>query len=81
MKVGTLRSWSIRGFGFVAVTFTEVYFLHTSGIVQIPDGFLNPPVGAIVHFGGAPAVKGAKHPMAVNARVFLKDSPAAKEVL
>jgi hypothetical protein len=76
MKVGTLRSWSNRGFGIVAVTFAEVYFLHTSSIVEIPDGCINPPVGAIVHFDVAPAVNGGKYQQAVNARI----NPAIGEV-
>ena len=69
MKIGTLKTWSIRGFGIVAVTFTEVYFLHATNIIEIPDGIKEPPIGAVVHFDVQPAREGGKYPQAVNARI------------
>ena len=69
MKKGKLQSWK-NSYGFVAVSFTENYFLHRSGIVEIPEGLISPPLGAEVVFDVAPPRKKGGCPMAVNARVL-----------
>jgi hypothetical protein len=68
---GKIQSWSTRGYGIVAVTFKEVYFLHASSVTEIPDGVDVPPVGAVVHFDVAPAHRGGRYPQAVNARIIV----------
>ncbi len=67
--IGRLRSWSNRGWGIVAVTVNEIYFLHASAIVEFPAGMIDPPLNSFVHFDVAPAVNGGKFPQAINARI------------
>jgi len=70
---GLLQSWfKEKSYGFVYISFKETYFLHRTGIVEMPEGFLFPPVGSTVHFDVAePRGKGAgKLPQAVNAKII-----------
>jgi cold shock CspA family protein len=70
MLVGTLRSWKAEhGYGIVAVKFGEYYFLHVGNIKEVPDGVVEPQVGATVEFETVPALKGGKYPQAINARI------------
>jgi hypothetical protein len=69
MKVGKLLSWSNRGFGIVAASITELYFLHASQIVEFPEGMITPPLGSFVYFDIGPAVNGGKHLQALHARI------------
>jgi len=71
MKTGKLLSWSERGYGLVAVTFREIYFLHSADVVEAPDGMLTPPIGVIVHFDTAPAQNNGRYPRAINARILV----------
>jgi hypothetical protein len=64
-KQGVLTSWKpLKGFGSVVVNRHEVYFLHTTNVVEGPE---NPVLGSVVHFDVAPAVNNGKFPQAVNA--------------
>jgi hypothetical protein len=64
-KQGILISWKpLKGFGSVAVSRHEVYFLHTTKVVKGPE---TPAVGSVVYFDVAPAREGGQHPQAVNA--------------
>jgi hypothetical protein len=70
MKEGKLYSWHANGFGVVAVSVKERFFLHVSNIVEIPDDLASPPIGSTVQFDVAEAKNGGKLPQAVNARVI-----------
>jgi hypothetical protein len=54
----------------VAVTFSEVYFLHASNVTETPDGMEEPPIGSTIHFDVSPARDGGKYPQAINARII-----------
>lgn len=75
MKKGKLQNWISRGqYGFVAVDFMENYFIHRSGIVDVPKGLIDPPIGATVIFDVAPPRKQGAYPVAINARIVLEES-------
>lgn len=77
---GRLQSWSLRGFGIVAVTLKQVFFLHASNVSEMPDGVETPEPGSIVHFDEAPPINGGRFPQAVNARI-IADTNVAKDVV
>jgi hypothetical protein len=64
-KQGILVSWKpLRAFGSVAVSRHELYFLHTTNVVEGPEV---PTIGSVVQFDVAPATNNGKNPQAVNA--------------
>lgn len=69
MKVGKLVSWNQVGYGLVAVTLQERYFLHVSAIDAIPEGTVTPVIGSSVEFEVAPPYKNGKLSRAIRARV------------
>jgi cold shock CspA family protein len=70
MLVGILKSWwPQHGYGIIGVKFGEYYFLHVGNIKEVPDGMVEPRVGATVEFESVPALRGGKYPQAINARI------------
>lgn len=72
-KQGVLKSWHVNGYGMVAVSRGELYFLHTNNVSQGPDEL---EVGSMVEFDVAPPRGNGKFEQAVNAIV----TPPAKAV-
>jgi len=68
IKVGFLRSWTPKGYGFVEIPSdrfpVETYFLHARSIV---DGENLPPKHALVRFEVGAQRPGGKYPLALNA--------------
>jgi hypothetical protein len=79
-KLGILVSWrQVAGHGTVVVKRNELYFLHTSNIVEGPEV---PVLGSLVHFDVRPAQNGGKFPQAVNATIeAVSEESSTKAVL
>lgn len=72
MRSGRLYSWHPNGYGMIAASLTEKFYLHCTNIVDAPSGLIDPPVGATVYFDVAPARGTGKFPQAINARIVIQ---------
>jgi hypothetical protein len=65
-KQGVLKSWHVNGYGIVAVSRKELYFLHTNNVIEGPDEL---EIGSVVEFDVAPPRGSGRFEQAVNARI------------
>jgi len=66
-KQGVLKSWHVNGYGIVAVSRNELYFLHTNNVSEGPE---EPEIGSFVEFEVAPPRGNGRFEQAVNAVIL-----------
>ena len=62
-KQGVLKSWHANGYGMIAVSRSELYFLHASNLTEGKE----PEPGSVIEFDVAPPFGKGKFEQAVNA--------------